>query len=356
MKSAIIKNVIFRGNTNIDESTAYYPERYIGGVVGYADNCNFQNVKCHMDIDYWRKKTNAFKYSGYIGGIVGKSYYSTLSYCQHKGNINVGFGRYIDTNISAAEYYTTAGHGIGGLIGSASYTIIEYCENMSSLISSKAAGSKNTNAGYATRVGGLVGSYIGERGYYILCCKSDVLELYTQYNSGSRSFNAYIGGIVGSHSSNIPTDVFLDNCFSTTTSIYAGSSSSSSKIYYGGIVGKADNSQSMKANYSPSDLNINQTSLNKVRGYCGSTSFSSDQMKSDSFLDEMNIYPLLEIGKEVWERYDSYPYIIYNYPSNINNFHQDNDDIVPVFSLSGQRLAALRKGVNIVGGRKVVVK
>ena len=28
----------------------------------------------------------------------------------------------------------------------------------------------------------------------------------------------------------------------------------------------------------------------------------------------------------------------------------------PVFSLFGQRLAAPRKGVNIVGGRKVVVK
>jgi len=28
----------------------------------------------------------------------------------------------------------------------------------------------------------------------------------------------------------------------------------------------------------------------------------------------------------------------------------------PIFSLSGQRLAAPKKGINIVGGKKVVVK
>ncbi len=42
-------------------------------------------------------------------------------------------------------------------------------------------------------------------------------------------------------------------------------------------------------------------------------------------------------------------------PSGINDLQADNNS-TPVYSLSGQRLAAPRKGVNIVGGRKVVVK
>lgn len=42
-------------------------------------------------------------------------------------------------------------------------------------------------------------------------------------------------------------------------------------------------------------------------------------------------------------------------PSGINDLQADNNS-APVYTLSGQRLAAPRKGVNIVGGRKVVVK
>ena len=43
-------------------------------------------------------------------------------------------------------------------------------------------------------------------------------------------------------------------------------------------------------------------------------------------------------------------------PSGINEIEADVESGVSVFSLSGQRLAGPRKGVNIVGGRKVVVK
>lgn len=42
--------------------------------------------------------------------------------------------------------------------------------------------------------------------------------------------------------------------------------------------------------------------------------------------------------------------------SGINGVMLLQDSDVPVFSLSGQRLAVPRKGVNIVGGKKVVVK
>lgn len=43
-------------------------------------------------------------------------------------------------------------------------------------------------------------------------------------------------------------------------------------------------------------------------------------------------------------------------PSGINDVMSDISVGSPVFSLSGQRLAAPRKGINVIGGRKVVVK
>lgn len=43
-------------------------------------------------------------------------------------------------------------------------------------------------------------------------------------------------------------------------------------------------------------------------------------------------------------------------PSVINTLITEEKAVVPIYTPSGQRLAAPRKGVNIIGGRKVVVK
>ena len=43
-------------------------------------------------------------------------------------------------------------------------------------------------------------------------------------------------------------------------------------------------------------------------------------------------------------------------PSGINDVQMVESNNVPVFTLSGQRLAAPKKGINIVGGKKMVVK
>jgi len=42
--------------------------------------------------------------------------------------------------------------------------------------------------------------------------------------------------------------------------------------------------------------------------------------------------------------------------SGIISVMMDADKNVPIFSLSGQRLTAPRKGINIVGGKKIVIK
>ena len=43
-------------------------------------------------------------------------------------------------------------------------------------------------------------------------------------------------------------------------------------------------------------------------------------------------------------------------PTHIHNINQDTVDNAYVFSLSGQRLEAPKKGINIIGGKKIIVK
>ena len=43
-------------------------------------------------------------------------------------------------------------------------------------------------------------------------------------------------------------------------------------------------------------------------------------------------------------------------PSGINMVMMDEKTVVPIYSPSGQRVATPRKGINIVGGKKVIVK
>ena len=52
---------------------------------------------------------------------------------------------------------------------------------------------------------------------------------------------------------------------------------------------------------------------------------------------------------------DAYEYVLPD-PSGISTILMDRDKNAPVYNLRGQRLSAPQKGINIVGGRKVVVK
>lgn len=353
-KSATIKNISFVGKILIEESTAYYPSRYIGGVTGYAANCNFQNVSCNMSIEYSRKDTNSFIYGEYLGGLAGTINNSTVSYCQFKGFIDVNFGKYVTNYVANAEYYQGANHHVGGIAGYADATHIESCEVSSFGFSIKAGDSKN--GGYNAHVGGIVGNYITGRDKCIQFCKSDVGEFSVIY-AGSKKGTLYLGGIAGEcdvrHAQTI-----VANCFCTTTSYYAGANSSSTNIYYGGVVGRTKYSNYMTANYSPLDMQINKTSLPTTKGYFGTTSFSSTEMQSNAFLDELNLYPMLELEKNVWARDNSYPYneelqvSVGIMPTMYN--HKVTNNII--YTPSGLFYKTPQKGINIIDGKKIYVK
>ena len=94
-------------------------------------------------------------------------------------------------------------------------------------------------------------------------------------------------------------------------------------------------------------------------GYDGSTSYSSEQMKTPAFLEELNMYSMLEMDGPVWTQpvEGGYPYIAALYePTAVKPIVSTESKATTIYSLSGQRLAAPKKGINIVGGRKVVIK
>ncbi len=49
-------------------------------------------------------------------------------------------------------------------------------------------------------------------------------------------------------------------------------------------------------------------------------------------------------------------YFTYKEPSGIKLIETNNANKVNIYNLRGQRLTAPQKGINIIGGRKVVVK
>ena len=48
-------------------------------------------------------------------------------------------------------------------------------------------------------------------------------------------------------------------------------------------------------------------------------------------------------------------FVMVQLPSGISSVGADSED-TPFYTLSGQRLAAPRKGINIVGGKKVIIR
>ena len=81
-------------------------------------------------------------------------------------------------------------------------------------------------------------------------------------------------------------------------------------------------------------------------------------MKTAAFAEELNMYSILEMDGPVWKHDEGeYPYInAINEATAIEEVKVNKTQDTAVYSLSGQRLQAPKKGINIIGGRKVVMK
>ena len=343
LESATISNTTFEGNVFIDdpETTSYLNFR-VGGIAGSMNEVSIKNCNVKMPIVFTKKSIYHVK-SLYIGGLVGYSEKGNISYCSHEGNFDV------KQDVRDSEPCI-----VGGLTGYSYYTTIEFSENISdNVYIYYPYGNHNS---YYLRFGGIVGVSNSQT---IKCCKS-ILEHVEIVNKTKATTYFYIGGICGNGRGEII------NSFCSVSSIKFDSVDmyNTGGAVFGGICSVNDEYNDLRstitASFNNSDVSVsnNYKMTTDLNGTNGSTAFSSDQMKTSAFLEELNMYSTIEMDGPVWAQTEGdYPYIkelksttgiINNKKANIADSH--------VYTLSGQRLSAPKKGINIVDGRKVVVK
>lgn len=349
---ASVKNVRLQGKVSVENSNPmkqgfdtynYSCYSFIGGLVGFAHNVYFKNCKVEMDVKCKRDHPLGYLILGGIAGLcrVDDSSTVVMSNCSHIGTLYAG--EWSGTSRSPI---------VGGLIGWSGLGkwpgVVEYCENISSEIYCSETVTSNDMWYYS--IGGLIGEGRAEVNY----CRN-IVDNITVKNECTNLSHFYIGGIGAEQQ---PTK----NCYSVVKNYNINSVTLKSyvKAALGGITALSVSSSA--ANFSNSDVTKSST-VNLQEGYNGSTSYTSEQMRSNDFLDELNIYPQLNLGKPIWTADDDgYPCIEETHyfggkeTVGISNVSPSQDAAVPVYSISGQRLNAPRKGVNIVGGKKVMVK
>lgn len=349
-KATYIKNIRLQGKVSIESNktlTSGYMEHswpghsFIGGFVGFANNVYFENCQCDMDVVCKRNHNN-----GYInlGGFAGQCRMNSskdvaMKYCSHNGNLYA----------SEWDSYSNPPR-IGGLIGYSGITggwdgVIEYCENnCSEIYCSQPYGnhSKSSNM----YIGGLVGY-----GKPTIRYSRSIVETIKIDQSSSATMYFSIGGLGGD-------EVLLTNNYAIIKNLNVNSvtmNAGSGKVTFGGVA-SLKNSNST-ANFSNSDININ-SSVSMSEGFHGAI-FTSEQMKTNSFLEEINMYSQINMGNSIWtpDEY-GYPCIsqVHSGTSSITSIQRDDYLKDKVYNLFGRRLDKPSKGINIINGRKIIKK
>lgn len=312
-ENATIKNVKIMGHIAIVEPIANieygvgvttYPTLYIGGIVGSL-NGTLYNCHCESDVSYILWDSSSGK-KGVInlGGLCGYAK-GSISHCRHSGTITFSEK---NSSANALPY-------IGGLVG-LSDADIEYSENLGQYIYVESSASLSY-----PKIGGIVGAASKDRKLTkISFCKSVISWFIVQSGYAYSTVYEQIGGIVGGvYTYN--TNINVVNCYSSVKSGHITNSSTYTKWVYGGI-GCVDDNSDNKANFSNSDVTIeaNTSKADNISSIDGSTAFTYNQMQTPAFLEELNLYSMLEMDDgPVWtqDAEGGYPYIasLYEKPS-----------------------------------------
>lgn len=353
-------------NLNLEGTTFFYAKKksaydvYAGGLVGQADNSSeIKNCKVNMNINFKRGPVSSVSslrpmeyYSEasehcHVGGIIGYLKSGNIQNCVNLGSIKCYF----------RESMIPQGLSVSGIVGYCYYDgIIEYCENLSPLI--KVVDGKYAGSAYFLRfINGICHSqnFFGKD---IKCCRSviDEIDVDIELDYDSDTPSIHISGIS-------PEGKSL-NCYSAISTIRVNTNISYTKMYYGGIKSETYGS-SPQSCFSNSDVDISFNVRGKKKTYekgrDGSTTFSAEQMKTHTFLDELNMYSTLELDGPVWKFKDGeYPYINEvnkGIDTEINKVTiQKDKSNMSIYDLYGRKWLQPQKGLNILDGKKVVIK
>lgn len=336
IKQLTIQGYIFINEPKTDRNVPFTMD--IGGLAGYAIKSTIERCQCGVNIIYRRTKAlgnGSYPKNVYIGGLVGCAGNGFtpmyIRYCTYDGEIKC---RLYDEPVS-----------IGGISGESNELArIEYCENNASVISVESERTLSNSDYHPIFICGINGAAPSSLSVPdIVCCRSICSFSFKHTASVNSYYNSF--GIKGIGKGKAV------NCYSVIPSI-AVSAYSPCELRYNGI-----GEEQVKGNYSNFDVNF-QTTLTVKKSYSGSTAFTSAQMQTPAFLEELNMYPTLEMDGPVWTQDEGgFPYIAkLHETSAINPVLIEGIDNDAIYTLSGQRLAFPQKGINIIGGKKVVIK
>lgn len=351
LSEATVVNLNLEGTAKYEVKKSTNSTAHAGGLVGEMSSGSLiQNCQVNMDI-YFRRGQVSTHYPGsgfdesirktytgsYVGGIVG------LLKGNIKNSVNLGNIRHYVREAS----WVAQGVILGGISGYCyDGTRIEYCENLSPLIKVVESDVKGTGNDYIKWISGI--SYNGNP----KCCRSVIGEIYVDVTSHEGKQVLYLSGIAAAGKST--------NCYSVNPLIILNTMYSKARITYGGIAAYKKYASEPQYCFSNNDIYISNdvSSITIEDGLDGSESFTSEQMKTAAFAEELNMYSILEMDGPVWKHDEGeYPYInAINEATAIEEVKVNKTQDTAVYSLSGQRLQAPKKGINIIGGRKVVMK
>lgn len=330
-----ISNTTFKGYIyvkGINITSEDYLAFRVGGIAGSCHKSTIENCHCEMPITFG---INDLTIPGvithsyvYIGGLVGfGSYGSKISCCTHIGDIMN------DSNESLGELY------LGGIAGHYSGNISR-SEHISDVIGT------SSDAIYGSWLKPCIAGIAGyQRDGNIKFCRSIINKIVINSKKKITFGEFYISGI-SSDNTYSTTDI---NCYSLLSKVEISSNIDEKVLYY------HFNGKGCFRNSDMATVGKNAASNDY------STSFTSAQMMTSAFLDELNLYPMLETDDgQVWTQDSNggYPYIAELYNTTSINPPKVKDTVSgqSFYTLSGQRLAAPRKGINIVGGKKVIIR
>lgn len=316
---------------------------YAGGLVGNATKSKIQGCKIEMDL-YFKGGVVDPDFVGTIeewlriGGVCGKV--DSVSNCSFLGKMHC--------ILPKRHNYLL----LGGIAAYAQY--VEYSEVISPLIYIKDYDeTKNFISG--------ISNCIWDENS-IKYCRSiiDTITIKGYLESTRGWFKYNISGIgdfvdfgIRQHNATIT------NCYSSINHINVSSESGKKAyIYYGSITYKSSNT-SLIANFSNNDAAL-KTNASIEKGNDGSTSFSSDEMKTSAFLEELNLYSTLNMDGPIWAQDSNggYPYIkkLYETSGISNNVRVSKVRQQGIYDLSGRKLNKLQRGVNILQTESGIMK
>lgn len=251
-------------NQTISTSTAWNAEIHLGGLVGYAQNCNFSDDISDFNQKFIFGKSGGYSCFGYVklyaGGMVG---YGTKDNAYLRCESISSFDNTI-YGFNSPDYYSVRGSSAffcGGIVGkddSSSSTFTSCLSEIKHFNGSHLSGNYDNTTFYVEGFGTLNGKI------------ENSVAIIDEYNITGHDYSWVAAWY--------HTYVYLYDCGEYKPSYIAG-------CYINNDISK-----------TTAKINLNEDKI------FGSSSFSKKQMNSQSFIDELNFYSRLHMnGIENWE-------------------------------------------------------